>query len=71
MYMLVDGFLKVFSLKIPALGSISEQCLNYNAYERPVTNDLYTFLMNLLSSFFFYRYTICLLYSIVESCIYI
>ena len=33
-------------LQIPALTSISQECLKYNAYERLVTNDLYTFIIN-------------------------
>ena len=35
-------------LQIPALSSISTECLNYSASDRPDTKDLYTFLTNLL-----------------------
>ena len=37
-------------LTLPALSAISEQCLQYSGQDNPTTNDLHTYLTNLLAN---------------------
>ena len=43
-------------LSIPALGALAQECVKYNAADRPTTEDMYTFINNLLTHSRYYSF---------------